>query len=390
MESKAKSKIAIVHLGFALTGIVTTMLGPLLPLLVAQWHLDDAQAGRIFWAQFISSPTGALIASKVLSRWGASWTVPIGMILIAAGVTTIGLGTFPLVITGITIYGLGLGFALPSTNLLIVEMVSARQASALNILNFCWSVGALAGPVVLSAMLKPFGLRGFLFSLGAAALVIGLIEAVAFPKGTIVSASTRHGKIAHSSRVSFAIVSFFFLFIYVGIENGFSGWVPLFSMRSQHIAESTTALVQSSFWAALLIGRLTAPISLRLMREGTLILASLVLATAGMLVAILSPTIAVLELGVILAGLGLAAIFPTAMAVFAQWYGTGGAGSIVLGLCGLGGAVVPWLVGVVSDRSQNLRLGLTVSLACCAIAALLYWRMDALAHDPQGQAASVN
>ena len=382
-------KIGTIHLGFALTGIVTTMLGPILPLLATQWHLNDAQAGRLFLVQFIASPTGALIASKVLSRWGATWTVPIGMFFIAGGVATVGIGTFPAAIVGIALYGIGLGFALPSTNLLVVELVSEGQAAALNILNFSWTLGALAGPFAIAAMLKPVGLRGFLFVLAALVLAIAVIEALAFPKGNVVSASTRHGKIAPSMRLSFALLTAFFLFLYVGIENGFAGWIPTFSIRSQHTSAKLTAIVNSSFWAALLLGRLLAPLVLRILREGTLIISGLALATFGIVLAVVSPSMPILEAGVLISGLGLAPVFPTAIAIFAEWYGTGGAGSIVLGCCGFGGAAIPWLVGVVSDRSQNLRLGLAVTLACTAAAALLYWLMRNVAREPKAQAIAI-
>jgi len=383
-----KIKIAIVHLGFALTGIVTTLLGPILPLLAAQWHLNDAQAGRLFLVQFIASPTGALIASKVLSRWGATWTVPIGMFLIAGGVSTVGLGTLPFALIGIALYGLGLGFALPSTNLLVVEMVTEGQAAALNILNFSWTLGAVLAPVAISAMLRPVGLRGFLFLLGGTVLLIAVAETLAFPKGGAVSASTRRGKIAPALRLTFAALTLAFLFLYVGIENGFSGWVPAFSMRSQHTSPATTAWLQSSFWASILLGRLMAPLVLRVLRPSLFIVTGLAVATCGIMLAIVSPTMPVLEAGVILSGLGMAGVFPTAIAVFAEWYGTGGTGSIVLGCCGFGGAMVPWLVGVVSNRSQNLRLGLVVTLACTAAAALLYWRMSVVTRDQTTKTAA--
>lgn len=382
-----KTKILLVHVGFALTGVVTTMLAPILPLLASQWHLNDAQAGRLFLVQFIVSPSGAVVAAKVLSRWGASWTVPIGMILIAAGTVTMSFGTFPLVMLGIGLYSLGLGFALPSTNLLVVELVSERQASALNILNFSWTLGAVLAPLAISAM-KPVGLRGFLLALSAAVFVIGLVEATAFPKGHVVSASTRHGKLVPSHRLAFAVVTFVFLFLYVGIENGFSGWVPTFTMRSQHMSDAAANFVQASFWASLLLGRLTAPIVLRFVREGTFIVCGLALAAVGILLAILSPSAPMLEAGVLLAAFGLAGVFPTGIAIFAEWYGTSGAGSIVFGLCGLGGALVPWLVGIVSTRTHDLRIGFVIPLACVALANLLYGRMAAYTRKAEAAAAA--
>ncbi|HVZ17596.1 MAG TPA: MFS transporter, partial [Terriglobales bacterium] len=238
-------KIGTVYLGFALTGIVTTMLGYLLPLLAAQWTLNDAQAGRLFLAQFISSPTGSLIASRVLARWGAAWTVPIGMLLIAIGVLMLNSSSLTLGVAGISFYGLGLGFALPSTNFLVVEMVQTGRAAALNLLNFMWTIGALAAPLAISKMLRPVGLGGFLVCLAAATLVVGLVEAVAFPKHSEQGTSVHRGNISRQRRLPFAVLSFVFLFLYVGIENGFAGWVPTFTLRAQHATPQITANVQS-------------------------------------------------------------------------------------------------------------------------------------------------
>jgi fucose permease len=126
------------------------------------------------------------------------------------------------------------------------------------------------------------------------------------------------------------------------------------------------------------------------LRESTVIVGGLALATIGMLAAIASPSLAVLAVGVALSGFGLAAIFPTTIAIFAEWFGTGGAGSIVLGCCGFGGAVIPWLVGEVSTRSQSLRLGLAVPLAATALAVALYWAMSSVAHEPKATAKSVH
>jgi fucose permease len=372
-----KLRILVIHFGFALTGIATTMLGPILPLLATQWHFNDAQAGRLFVVQFIASPTGAFIASKVLSRWGAAWTVPIGMFLIAVGVCAVAIGTLPFAVLGIALYGAGLGFALPSTNLLVYEMVQDKSAAALNILNFSWTIGALAAPMAISASLKPIGLRGFLLLLSALVLIIAAIEALAFPKKAPVAASVRQGKLSSGNRIYYAIFAFLFLFLYVGIENGFAGWVPTFSLRSHHTSENMTAFVQSSFWAAILVGRLFAPIVLRALKAPKLIYAGLITSAVGVLFAVASPSAWVLEAGAILCGLGLSAVFPTAIAIFAEWYGTGGTGSIVLGVCGIGGAVVPWLVGIVSERSASLRSGIAVTLACLIAAALAFHQMSA-------------
>ena len=375
-----KKSLAIVHVGFALTGVVTTLLGPLLPLLLAAWRLTDAQGGRLFVTQFVVCVTGAVIAGKVVERWGASRTVPPGMMMIAVGLIVLGVAANVVVgMIGIGIYAFGLGFALPATNLLISELEPERRAAALNVLNFSWTLGALLAPLVIAAMLKPFGVRGFLFLLATIVFVIGAVESVMFPEAPKVSAEIRNGKLAPQLRLWFAVVMLAFMFLYVGIENGFSGWVSAFTIRTEHTSQFATAFVQSSFWATLLLGRLLAPLTLRVMRSSTLIFCGMAIASIGIVVALAAPQIAALELGVLLCGFGLGPVYPTSIALFTEWYGTRSTGSsIVLGACGLGGAVVPWIVGVVSDHSQSLRMGIAVTLVCLAVAAVLHWRISAV------------
>ena len=53
-----RAATAVVHAGFVVTGIVTTLLGPLLPILIARWSMSDARAGLFFTLQFCASILG--------------------------------------------------------------------------------------------------------------------------------------------------------------------------------------------------------------------------------------------------------------------------------------------------------------------------------------------
>ena len=58
----------IAYIGFALTGIVTTMLGPLLPALKVRWGLTDAQAGYLFAAQFAASVVSTMMLPAIKGK----------------------------------------------------------------------------------------------------------------------------------------------------------------------------------------------------------------------------------------------------------------------------------------------------------------------------------
>ena len=65
-----------------------------------------------------------------------------------------------------------------------------------------------------------------------------------------------------------------------------------------------------------------------------------------------------------LAGLGLAAVFPTTFAIFTRHFGRQASqlAGFVFVLGGMGGALIPWLVGLTSARFGDLRIGLLVPL----------------------------
>jgi fucose permease len=369
-----KFRLAVIHFGFALTGVVTTMLGPILPLLSSQWSLNYAQLGRLFTVQFMLSVTGALIASRAMAWLGAARTVVIGMVLIAVGVATLTLGNLSAVVIGIGVYGAGLGFALPCTNLMVSEMVHNR-AAALNLLNFSWTVGALAAPVLIDSLLRPIGMRGFLLGLGILSFVVAVVEASGAKQLSAIEKTSAVGKLRADTRIPFAVLAAVLLFLYVGVENGVAGWVPTFAQKVVSSSSRSAALVQSSFWGAILLGRLTAPLVLQVVRPAKLVFLGLFVATVGSALIVFAHDIPLFVIGVLASGIGLSAVFPTVIAIFTEWYGTGGAGSIVLGVPGLGGALFPWLVGVVGQKSGHLRLGMSVNIAVAAAALTVFFAM---------------
>src|ERR1700750_1256003 len=73
-------------IGFILTGTVTTLIGPLLPVLSSQWALSDSRAGQFFISQFLSSTLGALCSDALARRFGSKRTLVFGFVLLTVGV----------------------------------------------------------------------------------------------------------------------------------------------------------------------------------------------------------------------------------------------------------------------------------------------------------------
>jgi MFS family permease len=78
---------------------------------------------------------------------------------------------------------------------------------------------------------------------------------------------------------------------------------------------------------------------------------------------LVAKAIAIIIIGASLAGLGLASVFPINVSLLSHWFGetaTRVSGTI-FSIGNLGGAVIPWLVGLISTH-LGLRFGFVVPL----------------------------
>src|SRR6202522_160612 len=95
------------QIAFLPTGILTTLLGPMLPILIARWTMNDTQAGNLFLVQFLASLVGVQLSGVLLTRWGFRPAFLLGLLLMACGVTSFYMGSLPLGLVSVATYGLG-------------------------------------------------------------------------------------------------------------------------------------------------------------------------------------------------------------------------------------------------------------------------------------------
>ena len=96
------------QIAFLPTGILTTLLGPMLPILIARWAINDSQAGNLFLVQFLASLAGVQLSGVLLARWGFRPPFLLGLLMMACGIGTIYLGSLWLGMVSVATYGLGL------------------------------------------------------------------------------------------------------------------------------------------------------------------------------------------------------------------------------------------------------------------------------------------
>jgi FHS family glucose/mannose:H+ symporter-like MFS transporter len=238
----------------------------------------------------------------------------------------------------------------------------------LSLINLSWGIGAVICPFLVVAALGISESFVILYGLAALLLLaIVILTRVPLPiclLTTKVGNSDRHPAAIWLNRYVPILGAVFFL--YVGTEASVGGWIASYAQRSMP-AGTTWLITPSYFWGSLLFGRLITPILLRQLKEVSLSSLGLLLAVFGVTAAITARNSIELDVSTCLAGLGLSAVFPIAIAILSLKFGSAASrvAGLMFNLAGFGGATLPWVVGVVSTRFGNLKFGLFVPLCGC-------------------------
>jgi MFS transporter, FHS family, glucose/mannose:H+ symporter len=375
----AKALTVAAYASFVPIGISTVLLGPMLPTLSACWSLNYSQAGALFTAQYLASTLAVALSGVLVSRWGFRFAIKAGLLLMSAGVAFLFAGPKTLGILCIAAYGGGNGLAVPAANLLVAEVNPARRSATLNLLNFCWSAGAVACPFLVAAAAKSHHVPLFLGAVAGFALLVA-VGIAAMPSSIVEPAATKGaGRPAgpaipwkHSALLILAAL----FFLYVGVENGFGGWVASYAKSLGNLTPSMSLMTPSFFYAALMLGRWVAPLLLRTIDEIRLVQAGLLVACAGMAGLVLSHGLPGVVASACLAGLGLSCVYPITISLLSREFGSAPArlGSLMFTLSNIGGGLLPWIVGVSSNHFNSLKAGLAVPLIGCVTMYVLYLR----------------
>lgn len=354
----------IVHSGFIVAGVVTVILGPMLPILIARWSMTDERAGLFFTLQFCGNLLGILSLGSLISWRGYGQTLAAGFTFMALGIAALNLGSEILSLMGTAGFGYGLGLVLSATNLWVAETAAARRAPALTILNLTWGIGAIICPVLVMLAQRGHWLGPLLFSVAGLSLIHALLLVFIdieprSQRDTVVR--SLHDAPPYGMKIALFGALFF---LYCGTESAIGGWAAPLAKRIESNTGNLWELAPMFFWAGLLIGRALGPFVLRRAAERTVLFLGLTLAIASNGILLWLANMSGAAICLIGAGLGFACIFPLLVSSLTEHYGkrARSVGSIVFALASLGGATIPWLVGFTSSHVGSLRAGLVVPL----------------------------
>jgi MFS transporter, FHS family, glucose/mannose:H+ symporter len=351
------------YFGLAICGLVTVLLGPILPVISARWSMTDVQGGWLFTAQFSASVVGS-----VLSSYFPRKSVVLGFASISAGLAVLAAGHYAAAVLAFVLIGTGVGLAVSAINLIFGNEYPERRGALLTHVNLCWGIGAVLSPQLVALAEHAHALRTFLLATALCVVVAFVFFTPLLRPGDSVARIEAGIRAPASSRFSVAIFALFSLimFLYIGTETTIAGWSATYAHRFGGLDAAKASSFVSVFWLSLVVGRGFVAALLKRVREQVILLAGIAAAMGGIVMLLPSDGFRMEFIAVVVAGLGCAPIFPLAVSkMFARLGRTRHAGW-AFAICGSGGAVIPWITGVISQYSGGLRAAFVAPLGALA------------------------
>jgi MFS transporter, FHS family, glucose/mannose:H+ symporter len=318
-------------------GMVVASYGPLLEHLSRRFGVSLPVAGATISVYFAGSLPGVLVGMRAFERAHANLIVVAAMAVSSVGLAGVAVAfAWPVFLASVCVVGFGFGVLVLGLNQLVAYSEGRRRAALLNVLNGCYSAGAVAGPVLVAAFAADHFTALYL---AAAAMWLALIPGARaivgrLPVGT--GLTRWPGALVATFVVAFVL--------YVGVENGIGGWMTA-HLESTGLRSGVAATVTSAFWLALVTGRLLMTLVPSTVSEARIVLAGSLLATLALMVA---STGAAAPVAYVLAGLAIAPIFPTGIVWLAKLRpGDSRATAWLYPAASVGGSAGPGVIGLV-------------------------------------------
>jgi FHS family Na+ dependent glucose MFS transporter 1 len=355
---------------FVLLGMMAASLGPTLPGLADHTQTRLTEIGILFTARSFGFLLGAILGGRWFDR--ISGNPLMGAMLALMAVSMALAPTLSLLwalIVALMVVGFAEGVMDVGGNTLLVWTYRHRVGPYMNGLHFFFGVGAFLSPLVIGQTILISGDIHWAYW-GIAILMMP----VAFWLTRLPNPPIRNNfdaRVASRSNPGMIALVAALLFLYVGAEVSFGGWIFTYALSIGVRDPASAALLTSVFWGSFTVGRLLAvPLSVRF-SPGRILVFSLIGCQVSLAAMLIWPeSLSVLWMTTFGLGISMASIFPNVVSLAARRFGISGkvTGWIFVG-ASLGGMFLPWYLGRLfeSRGSQVVPWGILLDLAAALL-----------------------
>eukprot|EP00928_Gymnodinium_smaydae_P040688 TRINITY_DN27572_c0_g2_i2.p1 TRINITY_DN27572_c0_g2~~TRINITY_DN27572_c0_g2_i2.p1 ORF type:complete len:378 (+),score=21.09 TRINITY_DN27572_c0_g2_i2:62-1135(+) len=243
-------------------GVALAMLGPTLLGLTDSLQISATAGSAFFSVRAFGYFLGATFGGPMLDRsTNPALILLVGTAVTAAGAAAVSfLRSVALVCISFILQGVIMGLLDTSGNVLMLAVWRGSKYinGAVHGFHFLFGVGAVTAPVCVSLGLS-FGFRSVdtwvACALSFAPACVGFLTLIPMrqPK-------TSAPEIESTAISSVVLFTGAFLFIYVGLEVAFGGYIDMFAVRHLAYSNVAAANLTSLYWGALSLSRLVATI----------------------------------------------------------------------------------------------------------------------------------
>ena len=270
---------------FFFWGFVAASNDILIPVFKEAFHLSQEQSQLVSLAFYVAYTVGSLIylaVSRVIgvdlvNKLGYKNGLALGLLISAAGtllfLPAANTGSFPLMLSGLFIVGLGFSLQQTAANPLAIALGSSETGSqrltlAGGVNNFGTTIGPLivsfaifGAPTSMSRQLSMESVKFPYLMLGAAFLLVAImLKFSSLPDRPAIQANEDTGHASgKQSALQFPqlVMGMLAIFVYVGVEVSTASNLPAYMETKLGLQTKDVAPFISLYWASLMIGRWT-------------------------------------------------------------------------------------------------------------------------------------
>ncbi|RCX16900.1 fucose permease [Anaerobacterium chartisolvens] len=383
--------LALIYLSFISLGLPDSLLGSSWPIMNADLGVAVGSAG--FVSMIVSGGTivSSLFSHRMIHRFGTGKVTVASVAMTAVALLGFSISpSFPWLLACAVPLGLGAGAVDSGLNEFVAEHYEAKH---MNWLHCFWGVGAMLGPVLISALTRSgHNWRSGYFSISMIQFVLVVLLLLSlFMWKKYESPSNghteptqgdkaRHGLFAplREKGAAFAMVGFF---LYTSVEALMILWGASYLVKIKNILPVSAAGWMSLFFLGITAGRmLSGFISIKLSNEA-LIRIGTVLIIVGVVFMLLPLPVVVTICALIVIGIGLAPIYPSMLHQTPVYFGKGNAQATMglqMAFAYSGTTLMPPVLGQLFSR-VSFSLMPYVLLACALVLLACTERLAAIA-----------
>jgi fucose permease len=314
-QVKSGRLIVAAILAILVYGMIAAMLGTLLP----SFNLTPEQSGNVAFAQALGLIIASVAVGPLIDIKGKKVALLLGLAMATVALALLpSFGSSP----DITRYlmfllGLGGGVIVTGANALAGDVNEARRASTLNMLNLFFGLGGLLTPLIAGRLLSgnAIMLCYLVAALTGFTLLVHVATTIPAPSGERGFKFSEIGVVL-SSPVLYLLA--LFLFLYVACEVGVWNWLTKHLIAQGIPEDQALTILSLGFALGILVGRMVVSRVLIKVSAVNVTLAAAVLMAATTYLALQSSDATVAWVAVFCAGLAMATVFPTTLAMTAD------------------------------------------------------------------------